>query len=67
MKYGKYGRKYIYYVDFQDRTVSKIEDYDDQEIITITSYTYSYNTVTDEDVAKFNVNNYSEYQYIEEN
>lgn len=58
--------KTIYYVDLQDRTMSKIERYSGQELISILSYTYSYNTVTDEDVAKFNINNYSEYQYIEE-
>lgn len=27
--------------------------------------TYSYNTVTDEDIAKFNINNYSEYKLEE--
>ena len=69
MEHKNYGSKYIYYVDFQDRKVSKMEDYrntiDGQELISITSYTYYYNTVTDEYIAKFNINNYSEYKLEE--
>lgn len=59
-----------YYIDIQDKTIAKIEYYtnyeNEFELQSTTNYTYSYNTVTDEDVAKFDVNQYSDYKYIEE-
>lgn len=70
IEYEKDIYKEIYYLDIENGTISKTECYgknDNGLVLTSTiNYTYSYNTVTDEDVAKFNVNNYSEYQYIEE-
>lgn len=61
--------KEIYYVDIINKTVSKIEKYvytwSGLELASITNYSYSYNTVTDEDVAKFDVSNYQEYEYKE--
>ncbi len=62
---GKIAKE-IYYVDTQNKIMSKSESYintwSSTELDSITSYTYSYNTVTDEDVTKFDISNYSEYE-----
>lgn len=39
-----------------------INTWSSTELDSITSYTYSYNTVTDKEVAKFDIINYSEYE-----
>lgn len=53
----------------KNRIVDKIEYYgntfDGFELQSTLNYTYSYNTVTDEDIVKFNMDNYQEYKYIE--
>lgn len=59
-----YGLTY-YYIDMQNKELIKIEDgtnFDNKfELQNTTTYTYSYNTVTDEDVLKFDSNNYQDY------
>lgn len=62
--------KEYYYIDILNRVVSKKEYYSNYgngfELKAIYNYTYSYNTVVDEDIKKFDLNNYSDYKYIEE-
>lgn len=60
--------KQIYYVDVENKVVSKIEYYGEAELYQTNYYTYSYNTVKDEDIAKFDIKNYEEYEveYMQE-
>lgn len=61
--------KEIYFIDVENRVVSKIEYYyGNNELYSTLYYTYSYNTVRDEDIAKFDISNYSEYEveYMQE-
>ncbi len=61
--------KEYYYIDVSNRVVTKKEYYsnygDGFELDTIYNYTYSYNTVTEEDIPKFDINNYPDYQYVD--
>lgn len=55
----------IYYLDVQTNTIIEIDYYDNNELVLKEKYTYSYNTVTDEDVKEFNNADYPEYEYKE--
>lgn len=61
--------KSLYYIDIEKRVVSKIEHYNGYqnkyELYQTTYYTYSFNTVKEEDINNFNLNNYTDYEYIE--
>lgn len=61
--------KEYYYIDISNRVVLKKEYYsyygNGFELQSIYNYTYSYNTVTDEDIPVFDINNYLDYEYME--
>lgn len=70
LEYERGMYKDIYYIDAENSVISKIEKYENSnselKLTSLTNYTYSYNTVTDDDINKFNVNNYAGYQYLDE-
>lgn len=60
----EYSNKEYYYIDIEDKTVSKKEWYTGENVYKST-YTYSYNTVTDKDILEFDINNYPDYKLSE--
>lgn len=65
----KIHNKTIYYIDIKDRAIAKIESYSiTGDVINLSStsvFTYSYGTVTDEDILDYDINNYQDYEYID--
>lgn len=59
--------KMYYYIDTENWNISEIEGYKNSELEYNTIFSYSYNTVMDEDILKFDINDYTDYQYIEKN
>ncbi len=61
--------KSYFYIDTNKNNVIKIENgsnYNDKfEIITTYNYHYSYNVVKEEDILKFDISKYPDYEYIE--
>ncbi len=61
--------KVYFYIDEEQQSISRVEYYnlneDSLELYSTTLLTYSYNTVTDSDILKFDSNNYQEYKYTE--
>ena len=60
-----------FYIDLENNYIIKFEYYEgsnDKELNKIQTETYSYefNSVTDDDILKFDINNYPDYQYIGE-
>lgn len=56
--------KMYYYISNEDWNVSKIESYKNNELEANCILTYNYGTVTDEDILKFDINDYADYQFI---
>lgn len=59
--------KMYYYIDSENWNVSEIECYKDYELEYKTIFTYAYDTVTEEDIPEFDINNYLDYQLIKRN
>ena len=62
--------KDYYYIDLSDNHIIKHESYkgnnlNELEKIYEVTYTYFYNTITDDDIVTFDINNYSDYEYQE--
>ncbi len=72
--YSRYNRLYMY-INQEDRRISKVEvysRYDENDvkqhkyILNCTDiFSYSYDTVTDEDIPEFDINNYPNYNLID--
>ena len=59
-----------FYIDVENNYIIKCEYYEgtnDQELNKIQTepYSYEFNSVTDDDILKFDINNYPDYQYTE--
>lgn len=55
--------KEYYYICLENENLLKMETYWNDEHRSTTTVTYSYDTVTDDDILKFDSNNYPDYQY----
>lgn len=55
--------KLYFYINLEDENVLKTEIYRNNEHESTTTITYSYGTVTDDDIFKFDINNYADYKY----
>lgn len=58
-----------YYLNIDDTRLEKLEYYNisnanEHELLTSMTFNYSYDTVTDENILKFDPNNYSDYSFI---
>lgn len=54
-----------YYINSQTNYIDKIEAYEGENLVWTLNYTYSYNTVTEDNILKFDINNYPDYEYID--
>ena len=54
-----------FYINSESGNIEKTEFYKDDAIKSIAKYVYSYNTVTDDDILIFDINNYLDYTYNE--
>ena len=54
-----------FYINSESGNIEKTEFYKDDAIKSIAKYVYSYNTVTDDDILTFDINNYPDYTYNE--
>lgn len=61
----EHPRRLYFYINEENKSIEKIEHYDiinDKEELVITdNFIYSYNTVTDKNILKFDINNYPDY------
>lgn len=62
--------KNYYYIDLKDKHIVKVEFWKGSTLnelskIQVHTYEYSCNTVTDDDILKFDKNNYPDYEYVE--
>lgn len=55
----------VYYIDIKDNTVVCVKYYRKIFGNRTTTYTYSYGTVTDDDILNFDISNYPNYEYNE--
>lgn len=55
----------IYYFDIQTNTIIEIDYYEKEELVLKEKFTYSYNTVTVDNVKEFDNADYPEYEYKE--
>lgn len=62
--------KMYFFIDEQEKHISKIEYYTigegESKLVNSVLFTYSYNTVVDDNILKFDINNYSDYNYVED-
>lgn len=54
-----------FYINSESGNIEKTEFYKDDAIKAIVKYVYSYNTVTDDNILTFDLNNYTDYTYNE--
>lgn len=59
-----------YYIDLETNLILKVESYsgnneNELKLYSTASYEYYFNSVTDDDIPKFDINNYPDYQYTE--
>lgn len=62
--------KNYYYINLEDKHIVKVEFWKGANLnelskLQVETYEYSYNTVTDDDILKFDKTNYPDYEYIE--
>ena len=58
-------RRLYFYINVENNSIEKIEHYNivnnKEELVLTDNFIYSYNTVTDENILKFNINDYPDY------
>lgn len=58
-------RRLYFYINTENKSIEKVEHYNimdnTEELVLTENFIYSYNTVTDENILKFDINNYSDY------
>ncbi len=54
-----------FYINSESGNIEKTEFYKDDAIKSIAKYVYSYNTVNDDNILTFDINNYTDYTYNE--
>ena len=54
-----------FYIDIENKSIQKVEHYNivnnKEELVSTETFIYSYDTVTDENILKFDINNYPDY------